>query len=320
MIYRNLNHLATFAALAETGSFAGAARRLRLPTSTVSEHVAALEKNLGLQLVMRTTRANRLTQAGQVLAQGAARMVAEVAETLAGVEALVARPTGTLRLSLPFAFAADIVGPAIARFAALYPGIRLEIHVSNQVEDLIAGGFDLAVRIGPLEESSLIRRSLGAMPQDLVASRTYLEARGRPDSLSAVAGHCLVGIRPSQSITLHGPMGPETVALEAQVAVNDPKTLLAVIRGGTGIGVVPRFLAQEGLEDGTLDILLPEYRLPEAEMSIVHYGTGAANPRADLFAGFLQGEMQRRRTALRGPDGRSGGRQRAGKGRAAARD
>lgn len=300
MLYRNLNHLATFAALAETGSFAGAARRLRLPTSTVSEHVAALEKALGLQLVIRTTRASRLTEAGQVLAQGAARMVAEVAETMAVVEALVERPTGTLRLSLPFAFAAEIVGPAVARFAALYPGIRLDIQVSNQVEDLIAGGFDLAVRIGPMEDSSLIRRSLGSMPQDMVASPTYLAARGRPEGLAALAGHCIVGIRPSVVFSAQGPDGPVSVTLEAQVAVNDPKTMVAVIRGGSGIGVVPRFLAQAGLDDGSLEILLPAYRLPEAEMSIVHYGPGTANPRADLFATFLQAEMLNWRGRMRG--------------------
>lgn len=295
MIYRNLNHLATFAALAETGSFAGAARRLRLPTSTVSEHVAALEKNLGLQLVIRTTRANRLTEAGQILAQGAARMAAGIAETLAGVEALVNRPTGTLRLSLPFAFAADIVGPAVARFATLYPGIRLEIFVSNEVEDLIAGGFDLAVRIGPLEDSSLIRRSLGSMPMDLVASPAYLAARGRPESLRALDGHCLVGNRPTVGLNILGPDGPERLVLEAQVAVNDPKTMVAVIIGGSGLGLVPRFLAQAGLQSGRLEILLPEYRFPSAEMSIVHYGTAAANPRADLFATFLQAEMRGRK-------------------------
>jgi DNA-binding transcriptional LysR family regulator len=294
MNYRNLNHLATFAALAETGSFAGAARRLRLPTSTVSEHVAALEKNLGLQLVIRTTRANRLTEAGQILAQGAARMMAGVAETMASVEALVDRPTGTLRLSLPFAFAADIVGPAVARFAALYPGIRLEIFVSNQVEDLIAGGFDLAVRIGPLEDSSLTRRSLGTMPMDLVASPAYLATRGRPDNLAKLAGHCLVGIRPTLSLSATGPRGPETIALEAQVVVNDPKTIVSILGGGGGIGLVPRFLAQVGLEDGSLEILLPDYRLESAEMSVVYYGSGTANSRADLFATFLQTEMRAR--------------------------
>jgi DNA-binding transcriptional LysR family regulator len=297
-MYRNLNHLATFAALAETGSFAGAARRLRLPASTVSEHVAALEKNLGLQLVIRTTRRNRLTEAGQLLAQGAARMVETVAETLAGVEGVVARPTGTLRVSLPFAFAADIVGPAVGRFAALYPGIRLEISVSNAVEDLVAGGFDLAVRIGPQEDSSLIRRSLGTMTQDLVASATYLGARGRPAGLEALAGHCLVGLRPAATITFRSPDGPLTVSMEAQVSVNDPKTAVAIIRGGAGIGVVPRFLAQPGLEDGTLEIVLPEYRPPEAELSVVYHGPRGANPRADLFATFLQAEMRGRDGAM----------------------
>jgi DNA-binding transcriptional LysR family regulator len=226
-------------------------------------------------------------------------MVDGVAETMAGVEAHVARPVGTLRLSLPFAFAADIVGPAIGRFAALYPGIRLEISVSNQVEDLIAGGFDLAVRIGPLEDSSLIRRSLGRMPQDLVASPSYLRARGRPGTLADLHEHCVVGIRPALTLAVQGPDGPGSVQMEAQVAVNDPKTMMSVIRGGAGIGAVPRFLAQDALGDGTLEIVLPEYRLPPAEMSIVHYGAGTANPRADLFATFLQTEMRERAAASR---------------------
>jgi DNA-binding transcriptional LysR family regulator len=87
--------------------------------------------------------------------------------------------------------------------------------------------------------------------------------------------------------------------MEAQVAVNDPKTMMSVIRGGAGIGAVPRFLAQDALGDGTLEIVLPEYRLPPAEMSVVHYGAGTANPRADLFATFLQTEMRERAAASR---------------------
>jgi DNA-binding transcriptional LysR family regulator len=292
MTYPSLNHLMTFAALAEAGSFVGAARRLRLPTSTVSEHVAALEKNLGLQLVVRTTRQNRLTEAGHVLARGAARMVQEVSETLAGVEAHVAQPTGTLRLSLPFAFAAEIVGPAVGRFAALYPGIRLEIAVSNQIEDLIAGGFDLAVRIGPLDDSSLMRRSLGAMPQHLVASTAYLNARGRPQTVAALSEHCFAGFRGETRLILRGPEGVMETELKAQVAVNDPKTLVAIVRGGGGIGLVPRFLSQPGLNEGALEVVLPEHRIAPVQMSIVHYGTAAGNPRADLFTSFLQAEMK----------------------------
>jgi DNA-binding transcriptional LysR family regulator len=86
--------------------------------------------------------------------------------------------------------------------------------------------------------------------------------------------------------------------MEAQVSVNDPKTAVAIIRGGAGIGVVPRFLAQPGLEDGTLEIVLPEYRPPEAELSVVYHGPRGANPRADLFATFLQAEMRGRDGAM----------------------
>ena len=292
-MYRNLNHLATFAALAETGSFAGAARRLGLPSSTVSEHIAALERNLGLQLVVRTTRASRLTEAGRRVAQGCARMVEAVSETMARVDAVVAQPEGKLRISVPFAFASDLVGPAVGRFAALYPGIRLEMRVSNDVEDLIAGGFDLAVRIGRLADSSLIRRSLGTEPQDLVAPTGYLAANGRPERLSDLAQHALVGHRPEQIFEFVGPDGPEQVTFASKVSANDPKTLLSVILGGAGIGIVPRFLSAQALKDGRLEIVLPHYRPAPAEISIVHYGPATANPRADLFATFLQSEMRR---------------------------
>lgn len=292
-MYRNLNHLATFAALAETGSFAGAARRLGLPSSTVSEHIAALERNLGLQLVVRTTRASRLTEAGRHVAQGAARIVEAVDETMARVDSVVGHPEGRLRISLPFAFAAGLVGPAVGRFAALYPGIRLEMRVSNEVDDLISGGFDLAVRIGPLRDSSLVRRSLGTEAQDLVASTGYLNENGRPERLSDLAQHAMVGYRPEQTLALTGPNGPEQVSFVSRVSANDPKTVLSVIRSGAGIGIVPRFLSAPGLANGRLEIVLADYRPAAAEISIVHYGPAAANPRADLFASFLQSEMRR---------------------------
>lgn len=292
-MYRNLNHFATFAAVAETGSFAGAARRLGLPSSTVSEHIAALERNLGLQLVIRTTRASRLTEAGRHVAQGAARMVEAAEETMAQVDAAILRPEGKLRISLPFAFASDLVGPAAGRFAKLYPGIQLEMRVSNEVVDLIAGGFDLAVRIGPLPDSSLVRRRLGTEPHDLLASTEYLNAVGRPHRLSDLRQHSLVGYRPEQTVTLTGPDGPEQIIFASRVSANDPKTVLSVICGGAGIGIIPRFLSTSGLKDGRLEVVLPEYRPAPAEISIVHYGPAAANPRADLFASFLQSEMRR---------------------------
>ena len=122
--------------------------------------------------------------------------------------------------------------------------------------------------------------------------------------LADLSGHCLVGIRPALSLPATGPSGPAPVVLAAQVAVNDPKTMVYILRGGRGIGVVPRFLAQAGLDDGSLEILLPDHRLPPAGMSVVYHGPAAANPRADLFATFLQTEMRDRATGLRRDDPR----------------
>ncbi|MAZ18038.1 MAG: hypothetical protein CL535_17135 [Ahrensia sp.] len=293
-MYRNLNHLVTFAALAETGSFAGAARRLDLPSSTVSEHIAALEKNLGLQLVLRTTRKSRLTESGRRLARDASRMVSVVEEAMAAIDADREHPQGKLRISLPFAFAAELIGPAVGRFTRRHPGIELEFVVSNDVQDLIAGGFDMAIRIGKLTDSSLVRRSLGVEPQLLIAARSYLETLGNPDSLEAIATHCFVGYPKHQTLRLNGPDGAVSLQVECRVVANDPKTIHAVVRGGGGIALLPRFLVERGLADGSLEIVLPGYRADPVEMSIVHYGPSSANPRVELFAAFVQSEIAER--------------------------
>jgi LysR family transcriptional regulator AphB len=291
-MYRNLNHLVTFAGLAEAGSFAGAARRLGLPSSTVSEHIAALEKNLGVQLVVRTTRKSRLTDHGRRLAADAARMVSVVEGALAAIDADRTRPEGKLRIGVPFAFAADLIGPAVGRFSQLYPGIRLEFVLSNEVQDLIADGLDLAVRIGPLADSTLVRRSLGTQPQYLVASRSYLDARGAPTRLEELAEHCVIGFRPQQAFRFDGPQGQVELVLDCPVSANDPKTVKAITSGGGGIALLPRFLVHDGLLDGSLQVVLPAYRAGPVEMSIVQYGPARANPRAELFARFVQEEVK----------------------------
>jgi DNA-binding transcriptional LysR family regulator len=290
-MYRNLNHLVTFAALAETGSFSGAAHKLGLPPSTVTAHIAALEENLGLQLVVRTTRRNRLTVQGQRLALDAQRMVANVEGALAALEAEKSNPVGQLRISVPFTFAADLIGPVIGRFAALYPGIRVEIIVSNEVVDLIAGGFDLAVRIGPLSDSSLIRRKLASAANVLVASRTYLEARGAPLIVEDLQNHSFIGFHPDQRLQLTGPEGLVSLQIHSLIAANDPKTIAAIVTAGGGIAVLPRFLVAESLADGRLEIILPQYRPDFADVSAVHYGHTANNPKIELFTSFLMAEL-----------------------------
>lgn len=292
-MHRNLNHLATFAAVAEAGSFAGAARRLGLPASTVSEHIAALETGLGLQLVARTTRRCRLTDAGRTVAQGAAKLVAAAEDALARADNLRDRPEGTLRVSLPFAFAADLIGPAVARFGDQYPGIRIDLRVSNDRDDLIADGLDLAIRVGRLPDSTLTRRSLWSEPRDLVAARGYLEAEGWPTGLDDLARHRIVGYRSEQTVTCTGPDGPASVTLRAALSANEPKTVLALVESGAGIGVLPRFLTRASLGQGRIEIVLPESRIAPMEISIVYHGRAERKPLADLFVTFLQTQLPR---------------------------
>jgi len=292
-MHRNLNHLATFAAVAEAGSFAGAARRLGLPASTVSEHIAALEAGLGLQLLARTTRKCRLTDAGRHVAQGAAQVVAAAEDTLARADNLRDRPEGTLRISLPFAFAAEMIGPVVARFGERYPGIRVDLRVSNDRDDLIAGGLDLAIRVGHLPDSTLTRRSLWSEPRDIVAAPGYLRATGWPTALDDLARHRIVGYQPEQTLAGTGPDGPASVTLHAALSANEPKTVLALVENGAGIGVVPRFLAHPSLAKGAIEIVLPECRITPMELSIVYYGRADRKPLADLFATFLQTQLPR---------------------------
>ncbi len=286
-MYRNLNHLVTFAALAETGSFSKAARKLGLPPSTVTAHIADLEGNLGLQLVVRTTRQNRLTDQGRRLAIQAQQIVTTVENAMAGIEAEKANPVGNLRISVPFTFAADLIAPVIGRFAALYPGIRLELVVSNTVVDLITGDFDLAVRIGTLSDSSLIRRKLGTATQFLVASSAYLKTYGTPKSLEDLHHHHFIGFQLDHQLNLIGAQGLISIRLHSAIAANDPKTIAAITSTGFGIAMLPRFIVADQLADGRMEIVLPEYRPLDTDISIVYYGQSANNPRIELFASFM---------------------------------
>lgn len=292
-MYRNLNHLVTFAALAETGSFTNAARKLGLPPSTVTAHVAALEVNLGLQLVVRTTRQNRLTEQGKRLASGAQRMVAVVEEAMARIEAEKAEPVGQLRVSVPFTFAADLIAPIVGRFARHYPRNSIELAVSNTTVDLIAEGLDMAIRIGALTDSSLIRRRLGMAQILLIASRDYLGKTGRPETIADLSDHhhVFVGFRPSITLPMRGPEGDVEPEFEARIAANDPKTLAAIVRAGNGIAALPHFLVAEDLATGNLEIVLPQYAHRSVEISVVYYGQSNNNPKIELFTSFLIAEL-----------------------------
>ncbi len=286
-MYRNPNHLVTLAAVAKAGSFAGAARRLGMPTSTVTNHIAALEANVGIDLIQRTTRSIRLTDQGRLLAQEAQDVVDVLQASASRIAAQKDRPTGKLRISVPFTFASDLLAPVLVAFSAAYPDVKLEVVADNTFVDLIAGGFDLAIRIGEMEDSSLIQRKLGRARQALVAAKSYLDAAGRPTSIDDLEQHKIITLRPDMPLVLSGEGGGADIAVTSQVSVNDPRTMAAMALNGGGIAALPLFLVNQPLQDTRLEVVLPEWPPRPIDISMVYYGHTAQNPLTRLFADFV---------------------------------
>jgi LysR family transcriptional regulator, transcriptional activator for aaeXAB operon len=151
----------------------------------------------------------------------------------------------------------------------------------------------MAIRIGALTDSSLVRRKLGAAKIVLVASRDYLAKTGRPETMADLTGHhhFFVGLRPSITYPMRGPEGDVEPEFEARIAANDPKTLAAIVRAGNGIAALPRFLVADDLAKGDLEIVLPQYSHRNVEICAVYYGQSNNNPRIELFTSFLIAEM-----------------------------
>jgi DNA-binding transcriptional LysR family regulator len=206
----DLNQVATFVKVVESGSFTAAAAALGLPKSSVSRGVGRLEDSLGVRLLQRTTRKLHLTEAGRGYFQQARVALGGLHEANAVVADLGQEPHGTVRITTPADSGDGLFANLIAGFVALHPRIRVEVSLTGRRVDLVAEGFDLAVRAGPLDDSSLVARRVAATDLRLYAAPSYLERRGRPRRLADLAAHDCLALRTSQGLfpwRLTGPRG-----------------------------------------------------------------------------------------------------------------
>lgn len=255
--------LAVFVAVADAGSFSAAGRRLKLSTPTVSHHVSKLEKRMGVSLFFRSTRSLSLTSEGQRILGEAKRMVNSGETALDLVSDTNEQPVGSLRITLPAFGEQNPIHKAIWEFALQYPMVAISLQSSGKQIDLVKGGFDLAIRLGALRDSSLKSRKLGEFRRVIVASPQYLSSLGRPITISNLADCTFVSLAMLRDeITLYRDYEQATIKPEnAQVEVDAAMTAKGAVIAGLGLRALPVSEIEAELNTGELIQVLPEWRL-----------------------------------------------------------
>lgn len=256
-----LDDIDTFARVVEAQSFSRAARALHLPTSTVSRSVARLEASLGVQLLTRTTRALALTSDGAAFVARATPALAALREAVRAVTEPADRPHGVLRVTAPYDLGTEWVPELVASYVARHPDVRVDVHLSGRTVDLVAEGFDVAIRAGRLRDSTLVAKKIRALDAGLFAAPSYL-ARTTPIRVPAdLAAHEHVLFRGKDhrvTLRLAGPReATASVEVRGRIATDDFAFVRGALRAGCGIGILPRFLGHTDQRDGRLVQVLP---------------------------------------------------------------
>lgn len=293
---RDLNELAIFAFVVEHGGFTAAADATQLPKSNISRRIASLEKRLGVRLLERTTRKVRVTEIGDIYYQHCRRMLDEANDADLCVERAMEIPRGTLRISASVTTGQHLLAPIATEFMTQHPEVQLELVLANRQVDLVDEGFDLVVRIGALQDSSLVARSLGHCKLFLYASQEYLNARGTPQDPDDLKNHdCLVMSDREDSVQWALSMGDSAkqVFVTPRASVNDFTTLRHMVAAGGGITILPSYL-QRGDYAKRLVRVLGDWTVPSIEFHAVFPSHRGATPKVRAFLDFLIGRLNHR--------------------------
>jgi DNA-binding transcriptional LysR family regulator len=254
--------LRTFVTVVESGGFSRAAEALDSTTAAVSRRVAALEQHLGARLLHRTTRTMSLTEAGERYYRDLLDILRALEEADARAAGESAEPTGTLRITAPLSFGVRRLSPLLGDFMALHPRLRVMLVLDDGYRDIVSEGFDLAIRIGDLKESTLVARRLAAVRRFFCAAPDYLERCGVPQKPADLSAHACLhynNIVLREEWTLRGPDGPETVAVSGPLSANNGDVLRDAACRGQGIVLLPDFIADDDLASGRLLRILQDY-------------------------------------------------------------
>ncbi|MDO8411579.1 MAG: LysR family transcriptional regulator [Phenylobacterium sp.] len=294
----DLEAMAIFAKVVEMRSFSAAATELKLSKATVSKAVTRLEARLGARLFNRTSRRLALTESGARLADRARQLLADGEAAEDEILAQSSQPRGLVRLAAPMSFGLIELAPLLPEVLAAYPEVAIDLHMSDEAIDLVGMGFDMALRIASLPDSSLIARRIGPVHRHVVAAPDYLARHGRPTHPSHLAEHACLGYAylPTPETWRFANAAGEEVAVRPSgpLRANNAEALLPALEAGLGLAVQPDFIVRDCLAAGRLEVVLEGWSPPPVALHLVMPPGGPRPARVEAVASFLTRRLAQR--------------------------
>ncbi|GAB3518784.1 LysR substrate-binding domain-containing protein [Photobacterium alginatilyticum] len=286
----NWEGVSEFVAVAEAESFTAAAKRLGISTAQVSRQISALEARLAAKLFYRTTRKVSVTDVGRIYYQHCRQVLDGLEEAERAISNLQSSPRGKLKVTAPVTYGEGTIAPLINNFAQQYPDLDVEFHLSNQKVDLIDEGFDLAIRLGKLDDSSMMAKRLGSRTQYVCASESYLTTYGVPYSLSELEQHnCLRGTLDYWRFQDQGKA--RNIRVKGSLRCNSGHALTDAALKGLGIVQLPDYYVQQYLDNGQLTALLTQFTESDDGIWALYPHNRHLSPKVRMLVDYLDEQL-----------------------------
>lgn len=282
-----------FVAVAEANSFTAAAKRLGISIAQVSRQVSALEKRLATKLLIRTTRKVSLTEFGSIYYHQCRRVLDGLEEAERSITDLHNIPTGKLKVTAPATFGERWIAPLIHDFINLYPDLELELYLTNRTVDLIDEGFDLAIRVGNLDDSSMIAKKLASRTLFICASPSYIAKHGEPHSLTELSNHnCIKGSHDYWHFLVDGKR--KNISVTGNIKCNNGSALLDAAIKGLGIVQLPDYYVLPFIQQKKLLPFLLQYQEPEEQIWALYPNNRFLSAKVQLLIKHLAANLPER--------------------------
>lgn len=297
VVMDTLDGLKTVVAVVETGSFTAASERLGISKALVSKYVGEVESKLAVRLFNRTTRQLALTDTGKRYYQQSVILLEQYSALVDNVTGEQSNPRGLLRVSAPVTFGEMKLSPLLPKLLTLYPDLKIELVLTNNAIDMIEEGIDVRLRIGGVDDSSMIARHLKTFPLTLCASPKYIQQYGLPETPEQITKHnCIIdsNFRIGKQWPFISPVGQaSTIDVISTLSVNSPQAVREIAIAGGGIAMTPAFIVEDAINDGRLISILPEYTTLEFGLYAIYPHRKYVAKKVRCFIDFVLDEFSK---------------------------